>query len=84
MRELMADEQSTTGTLVDLDPGKGTQEQVATESGSTETPTEGTGAEKVVAGPWINNDGSFAPDWTTRLPEDVRDEAIQMKLGNRF
>ena len=70
-------------TLVDLEPG--TSVPPGDAPGKEPAPeTQPLVSDKIVAGPWINNDGSFTPDWTTRLPEDVRGEATQMKLGDRF
>ena len=82
---------STTTSLVDLEPGKSEPARDAGDSTSsdvggsqTQAPApSATPAQQVVSGPWINEDGSFVSDWTSRLPEDVREEATQMKLGDR-
>ena len=47
------------------------------------TPTPDQPAQPVVTDGWINRDGSFIPDWTQRLPDDVRSEAEGLKkFGN--
>ena len=47
-----------------------------------ETPPSGE-APPVVTDGWINRDGSFIPDWTQRIPEDIRGEAeVLKKYGN--
>jgi hypothetical protein len=88
----MADETTdTTGgaaSLVDIAPAEGGTTGDAGNRGIQKDTGEGispppAAIEKVVAGPWIKDDGSFVSDWTSHLPEDIRDEAIQIKLGDR-
>ena len=46
-------------------------------------PPDNENAPAVLTDGWINRDGSFIPDWTQRLPEDVRGDAEGLKkFGN--
>lgn len=81
----MADEatlEDTQAAPTLLDGERGESGATGPETGSP--PTSSTPpAEPVVAGPWIKEDGSFVQDWTQHLPDDVKQEATQMKLGER-
>ena len=47
------------------------------------TAAPGQPPQQVVTDGWINRDGSFIPDWTQRLPDDVRGDAEGLKkFGN--
>jgi len=58
---------------------------VQPDTASTPPPASGQppAAPSPVTGGWINQDGTFTPDWTGRLPEDMRGESESLKkYGN--
>lgn len=62
----------------------GESQPPASQTTPPETPPSGE-APPVVTDGWINRDGSFIPDWTQRLPDDIRDgeeTAVLKKYGN--